>query len=64
MVFEVVLGKNRYYGCSECFLIYEDRETASTCEEWCARHKSCNSEITSKSIGYVKFVRGPEISLG
>ncbi len=64
MVFEVAIGKDRYYGCSECFLLYRDLETASMCEEWCASHKSCNSDITSKSIGYVKFSRRPELSIG
>ncbi len=60
---EVVLKGERYYVCGECHLIYSSKDLAMKCEEWCRKHMSCNSEITSQSIGYLKGVGRPEIQI-
>ncbi|MEB3773885.1 MAG: hypothetical protein GSR86_03020 [Desulfurococcales archaeon] len=45
---------SRYYACGECGLIYEDRALAEACEEWCREHRTCNRDIASRSIGYIR----------
>ncbi len=36
--------------CEECGLFYKDKSFADKCEEWCAKHNSCNLEITKHAI--------------
>ena len=38
------------YKCNKCGLIYNDRNTAKKCQEWCKEHKSCNLKITKYAI--------------
>jgi predicted Zn-ribbon and HTH transcriptional regulator len=38
------------YVCQECGLHYEDEQITKQCQEWCAKYKSCNLEITKHSI--------------
>jgi hypothetical protein len=55
---EFVLGKyvrdgSRAAGrtrCKICKLEFADPELASTCEEWCSTHNSCNLEIARQAI--------------
>lgn len=42
--------KNKYYQCSECKLLYKEKEWAEKCEVWCKKHKSCNLEIIKHSL--------------
>jgi len=37
--------------CERCGFIYEDRETAMKCEEFCRRNKACNSDYLKKALG-------------
>lgn len=36
--------------CDLCGFGYRDRETAESCEEYCAEHHSCSIEITEKAV--------------
>lgn len=50
MVKEIKKNKNTYYTCEECGFIYEEKEIAKKCEEWCKEYHSCNIEITSYAV--------------
>ena len=39
-----------YFLCEEYGFVYEAREWALKCEEWCARNKSCNMDIVRHAI--------------
>lgn len=41
-----------YYQCGDCGFVYQEKELAQRCEDWCVAHKSCNMEITSHSVGF------------
>lgn len=45
-----IIGAQKYYVCEECSLLYAEKEWAKKCEEWCAKNKSCNLEITAHRI--------------
>ncbi|BFI73797.1 hypothetical protein YN1_7840 [Nanoarchaeota archaeon] len=47
----MVVQIGEYWGCEECHNVYESKELAEKCEEWCKEHKSCNLEIVKQSIG-------------
>ena len=34
------------YVCEECGFVYQEREWAEKCQDWCREHQSCNLEIT------------------
>ncbi len=38
------------YKCIECGLIYDDKNIAKKCEEWCREYKSCNLQITKYDL--------------
>ncbi len=38
------------YECESCQLIYSEKGQAKTCEVWCAKHHSCNMEITRYAL--------------
>lgn len=38
------------YNCKECGFKYKKQELAKECEEYCKKHKACNSEIIRKAI--------------
>lgn len=42
--------KIKRHKCNECGLIYNDKNIAKKCQEWCNEHKSCNLEITKYAI--------------
>jgi len=50
MVKEVIKDSKKYYICEECSLAYVEKEWAQKCEDWCAKNKSCNLEITHHAI--------------
>ncbi len=65
MVYQVVIKDKRYYACGGCGLIYESQATAGMCEEWCRAHKTCNTSIAQKAIGYLREARGtPKTRVG
>jgi hypothetical protein len=41
------------YLCGECLYVYTTKKSADTCEQWCRKHKSCNTEIIKKAVGVV-----------
>jgi hypothetical protein len=43
------------FECEECHLLYEDKEWAMKCEQWCKEHKSCSLEITLHAINRNKL---------
>ncbi len=42
--------KSKLYVCTVCGFLYEEKELAQKCEEWCKTYKSCNLEITKHAI--------------
>jgi len=38
--------------CEVCGFGYEDKDTASECEEYCSTNNMCSIEITKKAIHY------------
>ncbi|OGY47705.1 MAG: hypothetical protein A3J62_03935 [Candidatus Buchananbacteria bacterium RIFCSPHIGHO2_02_FULL_38_8] len=40
----------KIYRCSECGLLYRQKEWAEKCQSWCLKYKSCNLEITKHAI--------------
>lgn len=50
MVKLVEKENKKYFVCEECGFVYDDEELAQKCQEWCARHQSCNLEITGKAV--------------
>ncbi len=62
-VIEVVIDRMKYYACGECYLIYREKSIAEECETWCSKNKSCNEQITSNSIGYLKFKEAPSLQI-
>ena len=45
------------YKCRECGLIYNIKDWAEKCENWCKENKSCNLEITKHAIKKNKLQR-------
>lgn len=46
----MVKAEKGAYRCGICGLHYKEIQMALKCEEWCSRNRSCNVEITSKSL--------------
>ncbi len=46
MVKELHKDDKTYYVCEECGFVYEQKEWAEKCQQWCQQHQSCNLEIT------------------
>ncbi len=42
----MVSVKNGGHVCDECQLVYDERQWAEKCEEWCSAHHTCNIAIT------------------
>ncbi len=42
----------RFFNCSHCGYLYENRELADKCEAWCKDHDTCNFEIVKDSVNY------------
>jgi hypothetical protein len=42
------------YECEECGIKYFDAKTAKDCEDWCAKHHSCNTNIIKNAIKNVE----------
>jgi len=36
--------------CEECGLVYEQKEWAEKCQQWCRENQSCNLEIIQHSL--------------
>ncbi len=50
MVKKILIGKKVIYQCEDCKLIYENKEWAKKCEEWCFEHHNCNISIASHKL--------------
>lgn len=50
----VTLKGEKYYACGKCGLIYNSRDIAEKCEEWCEHHRSCSREISIHAIGQIR----------
>ncbi len=50
MVKELHKDDKTYYVCEECGFVYEQKEWAEKCQQWCQQHQSCNLEITQHGI--------------
>ena len=50
MVKEIEYQDKEHYYCEECKLVFEDKNWAEKCEEWCKENNSCNMQVTSHSI--------------
>jgi len=50
MVKEIKKRNKIYYQCEICKFIYEDREWAEKCENFCRKHNSCSLEITNHAV--------------
>ena len=46
-------NKDKVYKCPECGFLYKEEEWAKKCQAWCAKHHSCNIEITKRAINPV-----------
>ena len=42
---------NRTYACKFCGLVYEKKEFADACAEYCGKNHACSPEIAKDSIG-------------
>lgn len=50
-VVRFIREKNKQaFQCSECNLLYKDKEWAEKCEKWCKENQSCNLDIISHAI--------------
>lgn len=43
--------------CDLCGFGYKDRDTAESCEEYCAEYNSCSIEITRSAVYFPKLHR-------
>lgn len=43
-------GRPGVFVCEECGFGYADLGTAEACEAYCAAHRMCSLEITSKAV--------------
>lgn len=50
MVLETSNNNQKLYQCQECGLHYTNESIAKKCEEFCAKYKSCNLEITKEAV--------------
>lgn len=50
MVIELKEKKKTYYACGICKFVYETRELAQKCEDFCRAYNSCSLEITKHAI--------------
>jgi hypothetical protein len=50
MVKEIKKDNKVYFQCEECGFVYENREWAEKCENWCKEYHSCNIEITKRAV--------------
>jgi len=50
MVKEINYQERVYFYCEDCKLVYDSRDWAVKCEDWCRENDSCNIEITGHSI--------------
>ncbi len=57
MVIEIKINPDKtFYKCSVCGLIYEDREWALKCENFCSKRRACSLEITEHAISSRKGI--------
>ncbi len=47
MVKDVDKNGKTVFACEECGYVYEEKEWAEKCQDWCHRSQSCNLEITA-----------------
>ena len=50
MVKEIENQGRKVYQCEECEFLYEDKDWADKCEEWCRENHSCNMEIIKHAV--------------
>lgn len=50
MVEETNLEGKIVFKCMKCGWLYEDKEIAQKCEDWCHEHNSCNLEFVKHAI--------------
>jgi hypothetical protein len=53
-VLRIKIRESTFYACGYCGLIYEDKETATRCAEFCRKHGGCSIEIEELSIGRIE----------
>jgi len=54
MVEKIKKGAKIYFQCPKCSFFYKNKNFAEECENWCKKHKSCNTEITQYSVELIK----------
>lgn len=50
MVKEIEHKGKTYFQCEACKMYYKDKEIAQKCEDFCNKHKSCNTELISHAV--------------
>jgi hypothetical protein len=50
MVKQIKKQIKTFYQCERCKLLYEYKEWAKKCEDWCKENNSCNIEITKHAM--------------
>lgn len=50
MVEEVGFEETIAFKCTVCGYLFQEIERAEECEKWCARHNSCNFDITKYAL--------------
>ncbi len=50
MVKKIKKKKDILYQCEACSFLYQEKDWAEKCEEWCNTYKSCNIEITQHAF--------------
>jgi len=39
-----------YFICEMCDMVYDSKELAQKCEDWCKKYKSCNLDIIKHAV--------------
>ena len=50
MVKEITKDGKKYFQCESCGFLYEDKELAQKCEDFCNKYHSCSLEITKHAV--------------
>ncbi|MBI4452235.1 hypothetical protein HY637_02300 [Candidatus Woesearchaeota archaeon] len=50
MATKIIKDRKLYFRCDECSFLYENKNLAEKCEEYCKKYHACSTEITKHAI--------------
>jgi len=50
MVVEIKKDNKTYFKCENCSFVYEKKELAEKCEEFCNKNGMCNSDLAKQAV--------------